>query len=164
MAIGDLKVTYGTNTSMTLTTTTMSNATYRQGPVIDNSSDKYVDALVQLTVVPATSGTGSTGHIIAFAYGTVDGGTTYPDNVTGTAGDLTPYSPVGLVPIGVIPCNANSGTQASFKSNPMSVARAFGGILPQKWGIVYMNLSGATLPASSISASYQGIYGNEQLS
>jgi hypothetical protein len=40
----------------------------------------------------------------------------------------------------------------------MSVAGAFGGRLPPKWGIVVRNYCGVTWHSSGCSAWYQGVY------
>ena len=58
--------------------------------------------------------------------------------------------------IGNIKCVANSTT---YYGGPFSVAAAFGGLLPQRWGIVIVNNTGATLDASVGAAEYQGVYG-----
>jgi hypothetical protein len=56
--------------------------------------------------------------------------------------------------IGVLNVVADAAT---YKSEPMSVAAAFGGILPDHWGIALENKTGGTLDASTGSAFYQGI-------
>ena len=56
--------------------------------------------------------------------------------------------------IGVINVVANSTT---YYGGPFSVAAAFGGQLPDHWGIVVQNESGATLDGSVGSAYYQGV-------
>jgi len=40
----------------------------------------------------------------------------------------------------------------------MSVASAFGGLLPARWGIIVHNQTGQTLKSSDCSAFYQGVY------
>jgi len=39
----------------------------------------------------------------------------------------------------------------------MSVATAFGGLLPQRWGLIVHNKTGQTLKSSDCSAFYQGL-------
>jgi hypothetical protein len=39
------------------------------------------------------------------------------------------------------------------------VAKAFGGFLPEKWGVILENQTGGTMPASGHSVFYQGFFG-----
>ncbi len=67
---------------------------------------------------------------------------------------VTLTSPPNIRVLGVINANANSTT---YTSNPFSVASIFGGKLPDHWGVVFENETGATLDASVGSIWYQGI-------
>ncbi len=147
---------FGTsNQAITCTFTSLANNGQRQSTVIDNSSNLFLDALVVVTVKSAAASTSSTGYVNIYAYGTVDGGTSYTDGATGTDGTITLTAPPNMRLIGVISVVANSTT---YIGGPFSVAAAFGGILPQKWGIVVENKSAATLDASTGAAKYQGMY------
>jgi hypothetical protein len=44
-----------------------------------------------------------------------------------------------------------------YKSDPISIASAFAGVLPQRWGIIVHNRTGQTLKNSGCSAFYQGL-------
>ncbi len=68
---------------------------------------------------------------------------------------LTLTNPPNLRQIGALNVVANAAT---YKSEPMSVAVAFGGVLPDHWGIAIENKTGGTLDASVGSAFFQGIY------
>ena len=89
-----------------------------------------------------------------YAYGTVDGGTTYTEGATGSDAAITLTSPTNARIIGIINIVANSTT---YTGGPFSVAAAFGGTLPQKWGIIVLNSSGGTFDASTASVEYQGV-------
>lgn len=153
--MSDFKSKYGANgQAITVTFTSLANNGARQSTPVDNSSNLYLDALVSVKVKSAGSSTSAAGYVNVYAYGTTDGGTTY-GGVTGTTdGAVTLTSPPNVRLIGVINVVANSTT---YESGPFSVASAFGGVLPEKWGIVIENKSGATLDASIGSAWYQGI-------
>jgi hypothetical protein len=154
--MASIKSAYGTNNqSITCTITSLTNTSARQSTAIDNTSALFLDALVFVKIKTASASTSASGFVTIFAYGTVDGGTTYSDGVTGTDGALTPTSPPNLVKIGVINAVANSTT---YEAGPFSVAAAFGGVLPDHWGIVVQNQTGATLDASVGAAIYQGVY------
>lgn len=154
--MADFKTKYGaSNQAITITFTSLANNGARQSTPIDNSSNLYKNALVSVKVKSNSSGTVATGYVNVYAYGTTDGGSTY-GGVTGTVdGGVTLTSPPNLRLIGVINVVANSTV---YESGPFSVASAFGGELPEKWGIVIENKSGATLDAAIGSAWYQGVY------
>jgi len=152
------KADYGTEKqSITITITSLTNTSARQSTVVDNTTNLYLDSLVQVQVKSAAAATSANGYVNVYAYGTVDvADSLYPDGITGSDGSVTLVVPTNLRLIGTINVVANSTTYAS---EPFSVAAAFGGVLPEKWGIVVENQSGATLDASVGAAYYQGIWG-----
>lgn len=157
--MSDLLTKYGSsNQALTLTIASLANNGARESTVVDNSSNKFIDALVQLKIKSPAASTSSNGTVEVYAYGTADGGTTYGDGATGSDAGITLTSPPNLRLIGIINVVANGVT---YKSNPMSVAAAFGGILCEKWGIVIVNKTGGTLDATggNHSAFYQGVLG-----
>lgn len=154
--MSDIKVAFGTNgQSITCTITSLANNGQRQSTVVDNTTNLYLDALVTVRVKAAAASTSSTGFVRVYAYGTVDNGTLYTDGATGSDGSITLTNPPNMRLIGVISVVADSAT---YVGGPFSVAAAFGGILPAKWGIVVENKTGATLDASTGEAKYQGVY------
>lgn len=154
---GDLKIKYGTsNQAITCTITSLANNTMRGSTAISNTSNLFTDALVQVQIKTASSGTTTTGYVNIYAYAT--SASTYPGGFSGTDGAYTGLA-ANLVPIGRISATSNSTT---YTSNPLSVAAAFGGNLPESWGIVVENQTntGSTaLDASVGSAWYQGVLG-----
>lgn len=151
------KPLYGTNNqTITCTITSLANNGQRSSAAIDNTSALLMDALVSVTVKTNSAGTSSTGTVNVYAYGTTNNGTTYGGGEAnmGTDAGVTLTSPPNIALIGVINANANSTT---YSLTAMSVAQAFGGVLPDHWGIVVENKTGATLDASVGSANYQGI-------
>ena len=141
------------NQAITITIASLANNGARESTVIDNSSNLF---LVQLKIKSGGSGTSATGFVNVYAYATADGGTTYGEGATGSDAAITLTSPTNLRLIGVMNIVANATT---YKSNAFSVAAAFGGVLPEKWGIVIENKTGGTLDATggNHSAFYQGI-------
>lgn len=152
-----IKETFNTAGTFTCTLASLANSTAgvgRQSTVIDNSSGLYLDALVTVKIKTNAAGTSATGFISVYAFGTTDGGTTYTDNAGAADAGLT-ISAARM--IGAFPAVANATT---YVSQQMSVAQAFGGILPAKWGIVVVNSSGAALDATegSHAKQYQEVY------
>lgn len=154
--MSNIKTAYGSNNqSITCTFTSLTNTSQRQSTAIDNTSNDFLDALVFVKVKSGGSSTSATGTVNVYAYGTADGGTTYSDGAVGTDGSITLTNPPNMRLIGVINVVANAVT---YEGGPFSVAAAFGGILPDHWGIVIENKSGGTLDASVGSAWYQGVF------
>jgi hypothetical protein len=163
----EIKEKFGSSTAITLPATGLeytTGTTGVQSTAVDNSSFLYNDALV---TVNATTGSAAlaTGVIEVYAYASMDG-TTYTDGgaavtaypVTGTSGAVVLPSPHNCRLLGII--NANIASKP-FISAPMSVANAFGGVLPVKWGIIVLNktstTAGTTGQISSVSAAYVGV-------
>lgn len=151
---GDILTKYGTsNQALTITMAGVVSNAGRESTAVDNSSNKFVDALLVVKIRTGSSGTSSTGTVAIFAYGSVDGGSVYSGNATGSDAALTPTN---MVQIGSIAVAADATT---YKSAVISIAAAFGGTLPERWGIAIQNLTGATLDAtgSNFSATWQGV-------
>lgn len=157
--MSDIKTQYGTQgQTITITLASLTSTSARASTVVDNTGTLFLDALVQIAIKSGASGTATTGYVNVYAYGTSNNGTTYGEGATGTDAGITLTSPTNLRLIGRLNVVANSVT---YDSNPMSVAAAFGGVLPAKWGIVIENQSGGTLDGTEGSHTkvYQGILG-----
>jgi len=153
--VSTVKALYGTsNQSITCTLTSLANNGQQGSLAIDNTSNLFLDAFVQLKIKTASSAVAATGSINVYAYGTADGGSDYSDAVTGTNASQTLTSPPNLRLIGVINANVVSTT---YVGGPFSVAAAFGGVLPDHWGIVVENKTGAAFDGTVASAWWQGL-------
>lgn len=146
-----------TATVITCTLTSLAALASRESNTVDNTANLFLDALVQVKVkIGATTPTNDK-SVYVYAWGVIDPTTPqYPDVVTGADAAITLNAPTQLRLIGVINTTTAS---TSYTSEPMSVATAFGGVLPQKWGIVILN-SAAVLTATSTdhTINYQGVY------
>ncbi len=144
MAIFEIK--YGTSgQAITITLASLAAAAARESTALDNTADLALDVLVALKVKLQTGTAGDFKSVNVYVYGTVDGGTTYPDAVTGTDAAITLDSPPNLRLLGVISAPTSAGT---FKGGPWSVAAAFGGNIPAKWGIVVENRTNIAFDAT----------------
>lgn len=155
--MADIKAKFGTNgQTITITLASLANNAVRQSTVIDNSTNLYLDALVQFKIKTGASGVASTGYVNIYAFATVDGGTTYTENAGATDAAITLTVPPNAVLIGRINCVANATT---YYSSPMSVAAAFGGVLPEKWGVFVEDKTGGAFDGtpSNHAAKYQGV-------
>ena len=157
--MASIKVAYGTSTPFTITLASLSNSatSARESTAVDNSSDLFVDAMAQLKVTLSSGSPANDKAVYVYGYGSEDG-TTYTDNATGTDAAVILRAPTAMRLIGVVP-TPDAGS-LTYESQPMSVAAAFGGVLPRKWGIVVRNYSGLALSASTSdnAASYTGVY------
>jgi hypothetical protein len=156
--VASIKEAFGTsNQTITVTIASLGSTSARESTVIDNSSNLYADALVLVKVKTNAAGTSATGFVNVYAYATVDGGSTYSESATGSDAAITLTAPTNARLLGSINAVANATT---YRGGPFSVATAFGGILPEKWGIIIENRSGAALDSTggNHSAVYQGVY------
>lgn len=157
--MADIKVAYATSTSITCTLASLaSSATAgRESTAIDNSTNKYHDAIVQLSVKLASGTPANDKAVYVYAYGSEDG-TTYTDNATGSDAAVTLRNPPNAKLIGTIPC-PDSGA-VTYEGQPMRVAPAFGGLLPREWGIIVRNYTGVAFDSTegNHAKTYTGIY------
>lgn len=145
-------ITYGAKTAMTMTLTSLASGTgARESTVVSNSTNKFDDAIIQ--VQTNGSAAGNTAAVDFYVYAAL-GDTTYTDAATGTDAAFTAANRKNAVWIGSVTLN---GTTAVNCTLPKSVASCFGGIMPEKWGLIAVNNSGAALAASAGTISYQGI-------
>lgn len=125
--------------SVTITLASLANNTAVASSAIDNSTNKFLEALVYVKVKSGASGVSTTGLANVFIVRSPDGGTTYDDS-TRTL-------------IGTMPLTANATTVAGvFSSAPV-------GSLGSNWKVVVENRSGAALDSTSgnHSASFAGV-------
>jgi hypothetical protein len=156
---GNLETKYGSNNQgITITLASLATAAARASTAVDNSSAVFEDALVSLAVKSGASGTSATGYVNVYAYGTTDGGTNYTEGATGTDAAITLTVPSNAIRMGSINVVANAVT---YHGGPFSVAQAFGGSLPDHWGIIVENQSGGALDSTegNHTKTYQGVYG-----
>lgn len=154
----DVKEKFGTNgQTITVTLASLANNGARASTAVDNSSNLFFDAPVFIAIKSGAASTSASGYVNVYAYGTVNGGTNYTEGATGTDAAITLVSPTNAILIGVVNVVANATT---YYAGPFSVAAAFGGRLPEKWGIIIENKTGGTLDSSEGNhiKLYQGVY------
>ena len=144
-------IAYATTTSITITPGALADGSARQSTAVDNSSNLYVDAMVELYIKAGTTLSGDSA-VYCWFYASEDG-TNFTHNASGTDGAYTMKSPNALIgPF--VALLADTSTDHYFVIP--SVANYFGGILPREWGIVLENQSGSALTTGS-TANYTGI-------
>lgn len=129
-----------TNTQgVTITLASLANNTAATSSAIDNTTNKFLSALVQVKVKTGASGTSLTGSVSVYLVRSTDGGTTYDDT--------------NATCLGVIPAIANATTYIRiFSTEPY-------GPLGSHWKLAVTNYSGATLDSTggNHKAEFAGI-------
>lgn len=145
--------------TITCATASLADGSWRASTSIDNGTDKFLDAMLGGKVTTGTSPTANT-NIYIYAYGTWDGGTTFTGGISGTdatwSTNASPDTNEGIVAkrlLETIQVTADSDEAYDF--GPVSVASAFGGVLPDHWGIVVRNETGVAFNATAGNHAYK---------
>lgn len=154
----DHKQAFGASTAMTGTFASLtSSATVgRECTAVDNASNLYLDALVQVKVDIGAGTIANDQALYEYIYGSEDG-STYTDNATGTDAAITFRVPSAIPIAAAIPIPTQS---IVYEGQPFSVAKNFDGIMPRKWGLAIRNYSGIAMSATegNHTKTYSGVY------
>jgi len=122
----------------------LAGATYVESDAVDNQSDLFIDVMVEVTVADIVEAGNK--QLVVYALDSVDG-TNYSDYQS--------TNPQGMRLLGVVPMNGTG----PWRSAMMSLASAFGGVVPPKWKVVVYNDNSTTaLAGSGNSVQYRGIH------
>jgi len=115
-----------------------------ESDAIDNTTNKYVDALVSGKWTAGTTPTANT-TVAIYVYAQHDDTPTYQDVFDGTASAETVTSSgvlAGVVRLlGTLSVSTNTSDRVYYLA-PTAVAPLFGGILPKRWGLFIAHNSG----------------------
>lgn len=164
------KPSYGSATSITCTTTSLSSDSNllagRQSTPINNSSsgsppgDLALDAILGGTI--ATTGTPTANTTIeVWLFGSWDGGTTYTCAAGAADANLSPATLGSKNLMKLIEVIVQTdATARTYTIGPYSVAQAFGGVMPDHWGVFVVHNTGTTLGATLLKytpVQYQNV-------
>ena len=136
--MASVNLTYATAATLTVTgLATLANAASAVSGTVDNTTNLYMDALVEV-IVDTGSGATASGYVEVWVKGSIDNVDFDDDPNDKWIGSVT------LVVAG-----------ADTRKRVMSVAAAFGGVMPPYWQIRIRNVSGAALTAGSVA--YRGV-------
>lgn len=150
-----LKPSYGSATSITCTTTSLATDSNllagRQSNIVNNTSDLADDAILGGTI--ATTGTPTAATVIElWLFGSWDNGTTFSAGASsGGDANLSPAT-IGsksLMALAQI-IQQTDTTSRTYTVGPISVAAAFGGVMPDHWGFFVVQNTGTTLGATTL--------------
>jgi hypothetical protein len=113
-----------TNTqAVTITLASLANGSTATSSAIDNSTNKFLSALVRVKVLTNAAGTSATGSVTVLLVRSTDGGTDYDDGIF----------------LGALATVANATTYTrTFSTEPL-------GALGSHWKVAVVNQSGAAL-------------------
>lgn len=138
--MADWKLKYGSSTPITVTLAGLGDTSWRQAAAVDNSSNLLVDALVG-GKIKTGAGSGAGDYVDVYVAASADGGTTYGGDCSGNdeayAGEAN-----NLIHLARVSTDA---AETTFEFGPLSIAAAFGGVLPEHWTLVFDNESDSTL-------------------
>ena len=154
MAISN--ITYSPSENIVITLASLANNAARQSNFIDNSTNTFLDAMVQLNIQLATGTPGNDRLINVWFYGS-ENGINYTDNATGSDSALTLRAPTNLRGPYIIATPDSGGLV--YRAVIGSIAAYFGGVLPRRWGIVVQNRTGIAFDGTETNhvKSYTGI-------
>lgn len=145
-------VNYSSNTTITCSVASLaSSATFvagQESTEIDNTTNKYDDAIVSGKVTVGTTPTANTqinvyvwGSDVSLATRAIDtlDGTDSAETLTNTGVLFSALRPLAV--ISVIATTSNVG----YDFSPSSVASRFGGVLPKYWGLFVAHNTGTAL-------------------
>jgi len=149
---------YGTEAqAISVTMASLANNAARESAFISNTSDRFLDVEVMLRAKNhASSAPTGDKAVYVYVWGSVDAALPlYPDAVTGADAGITLDTPTHLKPLGSVVFSAAAQTK---NAGPWSVAAAFGGRMPQRWGIVVENKTGFSLDTTegNFKKEFQG--------
>jgi hypothetical protein len=155
--MADIKIAYDTAQNFTFNIASLANNALRMSSVVDNTTNKYVDAFVQVSVTLGTGTPVDPKSYRLYIYGGLVNNL-FPDRLTGTDATVTYLAPFNYIIITDAIIFTPSSGGLVWSTNPFTVARWFGGRMPPFWGIGIRNVSGVAFAAAGHSAKYMGIW------
>jgi hypothetical protein len=163
--MASVKIAYASGTAFTLTLNSLASSSTllagRASTAVDNTTNLYEDYLISGEVKMGTTPTTAT-FVEVWAYAIRGDDTNYPLGITGTDANFSMPSlgskAGGVVRLGAIQVDLTTTGQV-FDFASASLAQAFGGSCPSKFGLFVVHNCGAALDASAGGTFwYKGIY------
>ena len=151
--MADIRIAYGTASDLTITLASLASDTNlltgRESATIDNTSALALDVLVSGKITAGTSPTASR-SIEVWAVGSWDG-TNWPDVFDGTeSAETITSADIKASICRLIAAMATANTSdRTYHFGPVSLAAAFGGVLPPKVVLFVTHSTGVALHATA---------------
>jgi hypothetical protein len=158
------KTTFGASTTIgAITLASLAASTVgvgREGTVIDNTSDLYLDAMLYLAIKLGSGTIGMDSCVYVYVYGSEDGTNFNESTVTGSNAAITFGTSHNLKLAGVMIFGTSVTGTGTQKLTIGSIASCFGGNLPRKWGVVIQNATNIAFSATEgdMVHTYTGLY------
>lgn len=136
---------YSAWTALTITLASLADNAWRESTVVDNTTTKYTDFLLGGQIMTGTTPTVNT-TVEVYFYALADG-TVYTGGASGTDAAYTADGEELLFPVAQI-ITVDATSDQGYVFGPVSVAAAFGGVAPSKWGVLVKNDSAVALNAT----------------
>lgn len=151
--MADIKTAYGASAALTITLASLATSSTlvagRESTAIDNTSNKYLDALVGGKITTGTAPT-TAKSILVYVYASLNDTPLYPDVFDGTDSVETVTSTdirnASLVLAAAMTTDATS--DRTYWVRPFSVANCFGGVMPKFWGVFVTHDTAVNLNAT----------------
>lgn len=137
---------FGDPTALTITLAGLVDAAYREATKVDNTVNKFLDALLEFSVTLPGAATGDK-EIVIFGAVSLDG-TTWPDVVTGVNAAITPGDERNLIRLGTFYCPSGNGPWRAVWPTAAGPWAAL--TLAPYWTLIVQNRTGQTLSAGTI--------------
>ena len=151
--MADVKAKYATASDLTITLASLASDTNllagQESSAFDNSSNLYLDCLVSGKITTGTSPT--TGKSIqVWAVGSWDG-TSWPDVFDGTdsAETITSANHKNSICRFIAEMATDATSDRTYHFGPVSIAAAFGGVMPVKWILFVVHNTAVNLNSSA---------------
>lgn len=160
-------INYSSNTTITMTLSNLaSNSTLvagRESNQIDNTTDKYIDAIVEGSISVGTTPSVN-GSMAVFVWGSDTSLATAPINTLTGVDSAKTIDQLGILhsalKLAATATVSTSTNNLAYPISPFSVAQLFGGILPKYWGLYVAHNTGVNLRSDGVnnnSFSFVGI-------
>lgn len=134
----------------------------QESGVIDNSTNRFIDAILSGKITVGSSPTSGT-NIIVNVFALLDPSGTYPDVMDGSDSAETITSAGvgrGFLRRAVILDVDSTTSDREYPFSGISIADLFRGVMPQKWGVFVTHNTGVNLNATGGNhvINYQGVH------
>lgn len=163
--MASIKLAYAASANLTATNlqSIATSATWVAGwesPIVDNTSDLYLDYLVSGKISLGNSATA--GQIRVYVLATIDDTPTWPDSFSGDNSTFTWTTTTirdGGAKLGAaLETRADPGTDDVYWIAPFSIAALFGGVCPAKFAMFVTHSTGVNLASSGNQITHKGVY------